>query len=168
MLNKPQVTAVGNCVRDPELRWTPSQVALCTFGIAVNTRKKQGDEWVDGEPQFFDVVCWRDLAENVVESITKGTRVVVVGELEQRSWETDSGEKRSKVEINAEEVSPSLRWATAAVTRTGKKDAAAPRPTPVTTEDSYIHRDEAPFVRDAGEWLPGAWGGYPGDAQTTF
>ena len=78
---------------------------------------------------FFDVICWRDLAENIVESIPKGTRVIVTGRLDQRSWEGDGGEKRSKVEITADEIGPSLRWATAEVSRTERvPPGAAPTP----------------------------------------
>lgn len=109
------VEVVGNLTRDPELRFTPSGTAVASFGIAVNRRRKDGNDFVD-EVSFFDVVTWQSLAENVAESLTKGMRVVVTGRLEQRSWETD-GEKRSKIEIIAEEVGPSLRWATARVTK---------------------------------------------------
>ena len=108
------VTIVGNVTRDPELRFTPSGAPVCNFGVAWNTKSKSGEESVS----FFDVACWRDLAENVAESITKGMRVVIYGRLDQRSWESQEGERRSKVELVADEVAPSLRWATAEVTRT--------------------------------------------------
>lgn len=114
------VHMTGNLTRDPELRFTASGVALATFGLAVNRRRKVGDDWED-EVSFFDVVAWRDLAENVAESLTKGTRVVVVGTLAQRSWETDTGDKRSRVEVVADEVGPSLRWASAQVARNERK-----------------------------------------------
>lgn len=110
------VTIVGNVTRT-ELKFLPSGVALCELGVAVNTRRKDGDQWVDGDPEFYDVTVWREMAENVSESIEKGTRVVVVGKLNFRTWETDNGEKRSKVSITADEVSPSLRWATVQVSR---------------------------------------------------
>ncbi len=103
------VTIVGNVTRDPELRFTPSGAPVCNFGVAWNTKSKSGEESVS----FFDVACWRDLAENVAESITKGMRVVIYGRLDQRSWESQEGERRSKVELVADEVAPSLRWATA-------------------------------------------------------
>ncbi len=108
------VTLAGNLTRDPELRFTTNGTALATFGLAVNRRKKVGDTWED-EVSFFDVVAWQTLAENVAESLTKGTRVVVTGSLTQRSWETDS------VEVVAAEVGPSLRWASAAVTRNERR-----------------------------------------------
>ena len=107
------VTVVGNVTRDPDLRFTPSGAAVANFGLAWN-RKGQNDEEV---VSFFDVTCWSGLAENVAESITKGSRVVVYGRLAQRSWENQEGERRSKVEIVADDVAPSLRWATVEITR---------------------------------------------------
>lgn len=118
-------TIIGNMTRDPELRFTPSGAAVVKFGIAVNRRTKKDGEWVDADPSFFDVVCWNSLAENVSESLSKGTRVVVNGRLEQRTYEKD-GQKRSVVEIIADEVGPSLRWATAKVERTEKNSGSAP------------------------------------------
>ena len=115
------VTIIGNITRDPELRYTSNGNALCKLGIAVNTRRKDGDEWVDGDPQFYDVTVWGEMGENIAESVTKGTRVIVAGKLQYRTWEADDGSKRSAVDIVAEEVAPSLRWATATVTRTEKK-----------------------------------------------
>ena len=107
------VTVVGNVTRDPELRFTPNGAAVTSFGLAWN-RKGQNDEEI---VSFFDITCWRNLAENVAESIHKGDRVVVYGRLDQRSWENPEGERRSKVEIVADDVSPSLRWATVEITR---------------------------------------------------
>ena len=111
------VTVVGNVTRDPELRFTPSGAAVATFGLAWNRRSTNARGETEEQVSFFDVTCWRQLAENVAESLTKGSRVVVYGRLEQRSWETNDGEKRSKVEIIADDVAPSLRWATASITR---------------------------------------------------
>ena len=112
------VTIAGNVTREPELRSTPNGQATATFGIAVNRT------WTDRQSQerrestsFFDVVAWGSLAENAATSLAKGTRVVVTGRLDQRSWETQEGDKRSKVEITADDLAPSLRWATAEVTR---------------------------------------------------
>ena len=110
------VTIVGNATRDPELRFTPSGTPVCNFGVAWNRRFERSGEQVE-EVSFFDVTCWSSLAENVAESITKGARVVVLGRLDQRSWETPDGERRSKVEIVADDVAPSLRWAAAQVQR---------------------------------------------------
>ena len=117
------VTLVGNCTRDPELRFTSSGQAVATFGLAVNRRwqNRQTNEWEE-QVSFFDVTCWQQMAENVAETVTKGTRVVVTGRLDQRSWETQDGDKRSKVEIVADEVAPSLRYATAQVVRNERRD----------------------------------------------
>src|SRR3977135_2789773 len=110
------ITISGNITRDPEMRYTPSGVSKVTFGVAVNRswRNQQTQEW-DEQTSFFNVVAWRQLAENVGASLTKGARVVVSGRLEQRSWETEAGEKRSIVEVVADDVAPSLRFATAEV-----------------------------------------------------
>lgn len=129
------IAIAGNITRTPELRFTPTGAAVATFGVAVNRRwRNQRNEWEE-ETSFFDVVCWRDLAEHVAESIDKGTRVVVTGRLQQRSWETDAGEKRSKVEVLADEVGPSLRWATATVQRVERTTSDTPKLAP----------DEEPF-----------------------
>ena len=107
------ITIVGNITRDPELRFTPSGQANARIGVAVNRRwqDKGSGEWNEAT-SFFDVICWRELAENVSESLKRGTRVIVTGRLEQRTWEQE-GNKRSVVEIIADEVAPRLRWATA-------------------------------------------------------
>ena len=110
------VTVVGNITRDPELRFTPGGAPVASFGLAWNRRDQNGEDVTS----FFDVTCWRDLAENVAESLSKGARVVVYGRLDQRSWENQEGERRSKVEIIADEVAPSLRWATAEVTKNSR------------------------------------------------
>ena len=113
------VELIGNLTRDPELRFIPSGAAVANFGLAVNRRwrNQQSNEWEE-EVAFFDIVCWRDLAENVSESLTKGTRVIVQGKLKQRSYETREGERRTVVELEVDEIGPSLRYATAKVTRT--------------------------------------------------
>ncbi|MGI9605087.1 MAG: single-stranded DNA-binding protein [Acidimicrobiales bacterium] len=108
------VTIVGNLTRDPELRFTPSGAAVANFGVAWNMKGRDGQE---DKVSFFDVTCWRQLAENVSDSLTKGSRVVIYGRLDQRSWETQDGDKRSKVEIIADDVAPSLKWATVELTR---------------------------------------------------
>jgi single-strand DNA-binding protein len=115
------VTIVGNVTRDPELRFTPSGQANARLGVAVNRRwqDRNSGEWNEAT-SFFDVICWRDLAENVSDSIKKGTRVIVTGRLEQRSWEQE-GNKRSAVEIIADEIAPSLRWATANVVKSERR-----------------------------------------------
>jgi single-strand DNA-binding protein len=116
------ITVIGNITRDPELRFTPTGQATTNFGVAVNRRwqNRQTQEWEE-QVSFFDVVCWQSLADNVADSLNKGARVIVTGRLDQRSWETQEGEKRSKVEIVADEVGPSLRWASAKVEKNQRK-----------------------------------------------
>ena len=125
MSNGNTVTVIGNITRDPELRFTNTGQATATFGLAVNRRwqNRQSQEWEEAT-SFFDVVCWREMAENASESLEKGSRVIVTGRLEQRSWETPEGDRRSKIEIVADEIGPSLRWATAQVVRNERKGAA--------------------------------------------
>jgi len=146
---------VGNVTRDPELRFTPSGQAVVNFGLAVNRRwqNRQTNDWEE-QTSFFDIVCWAQLAENVSESVTKGMRVLVTGRLEQRSWDTEAGDRRSKVEVVADEVGPSLRWATAQVDKNERRDggggggfsspAPAARPAPNPAPVSYS-ADEEPF-----------------------
>ncbi|MGZ8761796.1 MAG: single-stranded DNA-binding protein [Acidimicrobiia bacterium] len=116
------ITVIGNVTRDPEIRYTPNGQANANFGVAVNRRwqNRQTNEWEE-RTSFFNVVCWRDMAENVGESISKGARVVVTGRLEQRSWETEQGEKRSVIEIVADDIGPSLRFATAKVEKIDRR-----------------------------------------------
>jgi single-strand DNA-binding protein len=114
------VTVVGNVTRDPELRFTPGGMAVASFGVAWNKRKQDGED----EVSFFDVTCFRQLAENVAESVAKGTRVMIYGSLQQSSWnDRETGDKRTKVEILADEVAPSLKWATAEVRKNDRSDA---------------------------------------------
>jgi len=136
MANGNTITIVGNITRDPEIRYTPTGTAKATFGVAVNRRwqDRASGEWQE-QTSFFDVVCWGDMAEHVQESLEKGTRVVVTGRLEQRSWETEQGERRSKIEIIADDVGPSLRWAKAAVHRTERRGAEAARPGPAPSPE---------------------------------
>ena len=119
------ITLVGNLVDDPELRFTPSGAAVAKFRIASTPRylDKQTNEWKDGESLFLTCNVWRQAAENVAESLQRGARVVVQGRLKQRSYETQQGEKRSVVEIVADEIGPSLRWATAQVEKVARSDA---------------------------------------------
>jgi single-strand DNA-binding protein len=115
------VVVVGNLTDDPELRFTPQGVAVANFRLAVSRRMKdESGQWKDGETSFFRVSCWRQLAENVAESLTRGSRTMVAGRLRMRQWETQEGEKRSVVEIEADEVGPSLKWATAKVEKTSR------------------------------------------------
>ncbi|MBV9594637.1 MAG: single-stranded DNA-binding protein, partial [Actinobacteria bacterium] len=113
-------TVVGNLTADPELRFTPSGAAVASFTVASTPRNfdRQSNEWKDGEALFLRCSIWRQAAENVAESLTRGTRVVVSGRLKQRSYETREGEKRTVVELEVDEIGPSLRYATAKVNRT--------------------------------------------------
>ena len=110
------VTLIGNLTRDPELRYTTGGRGVASFGLAVNRRYMQNNEWQE-QTSFFNVVCWGDLGENVAATLTKGARTIVTGRLEQRSWETQDGEKRTVVEVIADECGPSLRWAQAQIER---------------------------------------------------
>ena len=152
------VTIVGNITRDPELRYTGSGRSVTTFGVAVNRRwqNRQSGEWEE-QVSFFNISAWGDLGENAAASCPKGTRVIVTGRLEQRSYETQQGEKRSVVEIVADEIGPSLRWAQANVNRTersggeggqgGQGGGGGSRP--VANEDqgapAYTSTEEEPF-----------------------
>src|SRR3954453_6198318 len=119
MAGDTQITVVGNLVDDPELRFTPSGAAGANFRIRSTPRTfgRQANEWKDGEALFLSCSVWRQAAENVAESLQKGMRVVVQGRLKQRSYETREGEKRTVVELDVEEVGPSLKYATAKVAR---------------------------------------------------
>jgi len=114
------ITVIGNITGDPELRFTPSGAAVANFTVASTPRAfdRQSNEWKDGETLFMRCSVWRDAAENVAESLNRGTRVIVSGRLKSRSYETKEGEKRTVVEMEVDEVGPSLRYASAKVTKT--------------------------------------------------
>jgi single-strand DNA-binding protein len=146
------VTVVGNLTRDPELRFTAGGKGVASFGLAVNRRYQVNGEWQE-KVSFFNVTAWDTLGENAAASLTKGSRIIVTGRLEQRDYETQAGEKRNVVEIVADELGPSLRWARAEVERTqrtgpdgtpsaGNRPAAAP--TGARTSDP-VYGDEEPF-----------------------
>ncbi|HWN35429.1 MAG TPA: single-stranded DNA-binding protein [Pseudonocardia sp.] len=116
------ITVVGNLTADPELRFTPSGAAVANFTVASTPRQfdRQSGEWKDGEALFMRCNIWRQAAENVAETLTRGSRVIVSGRLKQRSYETREGEKRTVVELEVEEVGPSLRYATAKVNKVSR------------------------------------------------
>lgn len=154
------VTLVGNLTRDPELRFTQGGRAVATFGIAVNRRYQVNGEWQE-QTSFFNVVAWGPLGENAAASLTKGARIIVSGRLEQREYQTQQGEKRTVVEVNADEVAPSLRYATAQVERTssgkeggyggggnsggGRGASGGGRSNSGGGDDNYYGGDEEPF-----------------------
>lgn len=141
------VTVVGNATRDPELRFTAGGKGIASFGLAVNRRYQQNGEWQE-KVSFFNVTAWDALGENVAASVSKGTRLIVTGRLEQREYETQSGEKRNVVEIVVDDIGPSLRWARCSIERvtrdaaegsSGARAAAKREPTPK-------YGDEEPFA----------------------
>ncbi len=152
------VTLVGNLVDDPELRFTPSGVAMAKLRVAVNRRwrDRQSGEWQE-DTSFFTGTCWREQAEAVAESLQKGTRVIITGRLEQRSWETEQGDRRSVVEVQIDEVGPSLRWATATVNKMARSggdwdnqgggggDGGSRNVPPAPVAREEYGPDEAPF-----------------------
>jgi single-strand DNA-binding protein len=124
MAGETVITVVGNLTDAPELRFTPSGAAVAKFRVASTPRTfdKTAGEFKDGEPLFLSCSVWRDMAESAAESLTKGTRVIVTGRLRQRSYETKEGEKRTVIELEVDEIGPSLRYATAAVTKKQRAD----------------------------------------------
>jgi single-strand DNA-binding protein len=124
------ITVVGNLTSDPELRYTQSGLAVANFTIASTPRNfdRATNDWKDGEALFLRASCWREFAEHVAGSLTKGSRVIATGRLKQRSYETKEGEKRTSIELEVDEIGPSLRYATAQVTRAASsRDGGAPR-----------------------------------------
>ncbi len=125
MAGETMITVVGNLTDDPDLRFTPSGAAVANFTVASTPRffDKQTNEWKDGDALFLRCSIWRQAAENVAESLHRGTRVIVSGRLRQRSYETREGEKRTVVELDVDEVGPSLKYATAKTTKTSRSGA---------------------------------------------
>jgi single-strand DNA-binding protein len=122
MASENNVTLVGNLTRDPELRYTQSGRGVASFGLAVNRRYQQNGEWQE-QTSFFNVVAWGDLGENAAASLNKGHRIVVTGRLQQREYESREGEKRNTVEVIADELGPSLRWAQVQIERISRDSA---------------------------------------------
>ena len=122
MAGETVITVIGNLTSDPELRFTPSGAAVANFTVASTPRTfdRQSQEWKDGEALFLRCNVWRQVAENVAESLTRGSRVIVSGRLKQRSFDTKEGEKRTVIELEVDEIGPSLRYATAKVNRANR------------------------------------------------
>ena len=129
MANETTLTITGTLTADPELRFTPSGAAVANFTVASNPRffDRSSGKWQDGQALFMRCILWRDQAENVAASLTRGTRVIITGRLEQRHFETREGEKRNAIELQVEEIGASLRWATAQVTKV-RRDQPADAP----------------------------------------
>jgi single-strand DNA-binding protein len=152
------ITVVGNLTADPELRFTPSGAAVASFTIASTPRQfdRASNEWKDGEALFLRCSIWRQAAENVAETLQRGMRVVAQGRLKQRSFETREGEKRTVIELDVDEIGPSLRYATAKVNRTQRGssaggfgasggDGGAPADDPWGSTAPVASSDEPPF-----------------------
>jgi len=146
MAGETSITVVGNLTADPELRYTQNGLPVANFTIASTPRTfdRQSNEWKDGEALFLRASVWRDYAEHVAASLTKGTRVIAVGVLKQRSYETREGEKRTSIELEVEEVGPSLRHATAQVTRAGRSGNGGVPPV-AEAADSWATDSDTPF-----------------------
>jgi single-strand DNA-binding protein len=144
------ITVVGNLTRDPELRFTNAGKAVVSFGIAVSRRYQVNNEWQE-QTSFFNVTAWDQLGENAAASLTKGTRVLVSGRVEVREYQGRDGEKRTSVDIVADEVGPSLRWATAQIERTQRSEGApgggapAGNRAPQQSSEPYFGGNEEPF-----------------------
>jgi single-strand DNA-binding protein len=143
-----QVTLAGNLTDDPELRFTPNGAAVANFRLAVDQRVWDADGWKDGEPSYFRVNVWRDQAEHVSRSLHKGARCVVVGRLKSRSWETPEGQRRSAVEVDADEVGMSVRFAP--VAPPPPTEAAPERPAPARAGGNGSRRRRQPAKATAG------------------
>lgn len=152
MANETTITVIGNLTNDPELRFTPSGAAVANFTVASTPRTfdRNSNEWKDGEALFLRCSVWREMAENVAESLTKGMRVILSGNLTQRSYETKEGEKRTVIELDVQEIGPSLKYANAKVNRTQRNSSGnqqQPR-TQAPQQDPWA----SPAAQNAGGW----------------
>ncbi|MDR1790519.1 MAG: single-stranded DNA-binding protein [Propionibacteriaceae bacterium] len=151
MAGETNITIIGNLTADPELRFTPSGQPVANFTVASTPRTyvRETNEWKDGETIYMNCAIWRNPAENVAESLTKGARVIVTGRLRSRSWETRDGEKRTTMELDVDEVGPSLRYATAQVTKraSGENSGSYSRPQQAAPQQSY-----GPPAADVDPW----------------
>jgi single-strand DNA-binding protein len=140
------VTLVGNLTRDPELRFTTGGRGVASFGIAVSRRYQVNGEWQE-QTSYFNIVAWGQMGENAASTLTKGMRVIVSGRLEQREYQNREGEKRTAIEINADEIGPSLRWATASIERNprGEGGQGGRAPSAPAGGGDYFPADEEPF-----------------------
>jgi single-strand DNA-binding protein len=171
MAGETVITVIGNLTGDPELRFTPSGAAVANFTIASTPRTfdRQSNEWKDGETLFLNCSIWRQAAENVAESLTKGMRVVAQGRLKARSFETREGEKRTVMELDVDEVGPSMRYATAKVTRATRSGGgggfSGGGEDPWSTGGSQAGPQAGSQGGPQGGQGGGAWGGQQGGGQ---
>lgn len=158
MAGEAVITVIGNLTADPELRFTPSGAAVANFTVASTPRiyDRNTSEWKDGDPLFMRCSIWREAAENVAESLTKGTRVIATGRLVQRSYDTREGEKRTVVELQVDEVAPSLRYATAKVTRAQRSNNDQQ-----TNPGGYNPTSPAGRPNNDDVWASQSTGGFP-------
>jgi len=135
-MNDTTVTLAGNLAAGPDLRFTPTGVAVATLRLAVTPRIRQADgTWSDGDTSWYRVTCWRQLAEHAADTLTKGARVLIAGRLRIRQYETDDGRRSTAAEVDADDLGPSLKWATATLTHTGN-DTLTPASTPAAAPAS--------------------------------
>jgi single-strand DNA-binding protein len=175
MAGETTITVIGNLVSDPELRFTPSGSAVANFTIASTPRTfdRQSNEWKDGETLFLRASVWREAAENVAESLVKGTRVIVSGRLKSRSYDTKEGEKRTVMELEVDEIGPSLRYANAKVNRTQRtsKDQGSGNQWGTGTDpgvsQGFQQQGGDPWANPAATGNAGGWGNGP-DSDPPF
>jgi len=171
MAGETTITVVGNLVDDPELRFTPSGAAVANFRVASTPRTfdKQANEWKDGEALFLSCSVWRQAAENVAESLQRGMRIVISGRLKARSYETREGEKRTVFEIDVDEVGPSLKYATAKVTKTtrsgGQGGYGGGGGSSTGGDDPWATQAAQPSQGPGAGSGSGSWGGQQGGGQ---
>jgi single-strand DNA-binding protein len=162
MAGETTITVIGNLTNDPELRFAPSGSAVANFTIASTPRTfdRQSNEWKDGETLFLRASVWKEAAENVAESLTKGMRVIVSGRLKSRSYETKEGEKRTVIELEVDEIGPSLKYANTKVNRTNRSSGSGP-----AGGGNFGGFNGAP--QNTGQQDPGGWGNGP-DSEPPF
>ncbi|MDP9988707.1 single-strand DNA-binding protein [Arthrobacter oryzae] len=171
MAGETTITVIGNLTSDPELRFTPSGSAVANFTIASTPRTfdRQSNEWKDGETLFLRASVWREAAENVAESLTKGMRVIVTGRLKSRSYETKEGEKRTVIELEVDEIGPSLRYANAKVNRTQRSTQGGQGNDyqgSANSQPQFGPQDD-PWAVPANSNAAGGWGNGP-DSEPPF
>jgi single-strand DNA-binding protein len=166
MAGETPITVVGNLTADPELRFTPSGAAVANFTVASTPRNfdRQTNEWKDGEAMFLNCSVWRQAAENAAESLQRGMRVVVSGRLKARSFETREGEKRTVFEIDVDEVGPSLKYATAKVTKTSRSGSGGGQGGYSGGDDPWSSGNQG-GGQGGQQGQGGAWGGQQGGGQ---